>query len=766
MTAKLPCSGLVRIARTVVAGILLAVATALLIAPARSKNSGLRSPDGNPKLPIATYAQLPLSFEANKGQTDRQVKFISRGDGYVIFLTPSEAVLSMKQVQARSPRLDLVRGPDHLGLGIGNEQRLAKEPRQAATNTFLTMRVVGANPSAEMVGLNAFPGKSNYFIGNNPKMWRTGVSNYARVICKEIYPGVDLVYYGNQRQLEYDFVLAPGADPSRIDLVIAGDRQEPISAQQVAGSTSETRKASEGSSKEWSSAIDSQQDLVIRGGTSVVRFHKPVVYQPTQADGQSRTLVEGHYVLKADNHIGFEVGAYDRNRPLVIDPTLSYSTYLGGSGDDSGLGIAVDSEGNAYVTGYTESTNFPTEGPIQASYAGGADDVFVSKFDPTGSTLLYSTYLGGAGDDVGEGIAVDSSGNAYVTGYTNSTDFPTMNAFQAANGGGYDAFVTKVNSTGTALVYATYLGGKGNDYGYGITIDSSGNAYVAGQTGSGSFPKKLAFQKILGGKTNAFVTKFNAAGTALVYSTYLGGSDSDRAYGVAVDSSGSSYVTGSTNSTNFPTKNPIQPALGGYSDIFITKFNPAGSALVYSTYLGGKAPDSPSSIVVDSAGNAYVAGGTMSSNFPTQNPFQATKLGTYNAIVTEVNATGTAWVFSTYLGGSLDDFGGGIGVDGSGNVYVGGYTRSTNFPTENPIQLHLRGSWNMFVTEFAPGGGSLVFSTYLGGNHLNYSYGLALDSSANVYATGGTEATNFPIKNAFQSTNAGGFDAFAVKITH
>jgi hypothetical protein len=811
MKAKLPRSRCIQ--RPVMAGVLLTLATALLITPARFTNSIFmpwgpanqsaelsssestlrfvtRTEDSNTSSapsrqqqvhepqsgnlhPQTTYAQLPLSFEANQGQSERGVKFLSRGRAYTLFLTSDEAVLSLKNSEVRSPKADRFLRTNHLALKTDNKQPLTAKYGEP-NDTFLTMRVIGASATAEMRGLDAFPGTSNYFIGRDPKNWRTGVPNYARVQCKGIYPGVDLVYYGNHGQLEYDFVIAPGADPNRIRLMITGQRD--YKRRYNVANMSGTGKSLEKSRREWSPRIDSLGNLVISREDGEVRFHKPLIYQPAadheqmlsakaqESDSSARTPIQGRYVLQADNEIGFEVAAYDRSRRLVIDPALSYSTYLGGSGNEGGLGIAIDSAGDSYVTGNTTSSNFPTQNPTQGTYAGGPDDVFVTKFDPTGTTLIYSTYLGGSGDDVGEAIAVDSAGNAYVTGYTTSTDFPTMNAFQPANGGASDAFVTKINSTG-GLVYSTYLGGKSNDIGYGIAVDSLGHAYVAGQAGSGNFPKKNAFQARLSGSTDAFVTEFNSAGNALVYSTYVGGAGADRAYAIAVDSSGSAYLAGSTNSTNFPTKNPLQAALAGHSDVFVTKLNATGNALVYSTYLGGSGSDSPSGIAVDSAGNAYLAGGTQSSNFPTKNAFQATKAGSHNVFVTKLNPTGTALVFSTYLGGSSYDTGGGIGTDSAGNVYVTGYTLSLNFPTKNPIQAHSAGNWDAFVTEFDNTGGALVYSTYLGGRHIDWAYGLAVDSSGNVYVTGGTQATNFPTKNAFQPANGGGYDAFVVKIT-
>jgi hypothetical protein len=379
---------------------------------------------------------------------------------------------------------------------------------------------------------------------------------------------------------------------------------------------------------------------------------------------------------------------------------LVYSTYLGGSNYDGGYGIAVDSSGNAYVTGDTNSANFPTMNALQAN-SGGTSDAFVAKLNATGSALVYSTYLGGSSADYGFSVAVDSSGNAYVTGATQSKNFPTVNPIQAGNPGNSAAFVAKLNATGSALVYSTYLGGASSDQGSGIAVDSSGNAYVTGFTQSTSFPTVNAIQASLGasGATNAFVSKLNAAGSALVYSTYLGGSNSDGGYGIAVDSSGNAYVTGDTNSANFPTMNALQANSGGASDAFVAKLDATGSALLYSTYLGGSGSDGASGIAVDSSGDAYVTGGTGSSNFPTVSPFQPTNQGIANVFLSELNSTGSALIYSTYLGGSGSDGASGIAVDPSGNAYVTGSTQSINFPTVDPIQANISAG---FVAKISP----------------------------------------------------------------
>ena len=442
----------------------------------------------------AAYSQLPLHFEANQGQTDAQVQFLVRGRSYSLFLTSTEAVLALTNRDKEGAETST---PPHLSQS--SDARLQTlDPR-----LVLRLQLVGANPNPQVRGLEELPGKLNYFLGNDPTRWRTNLPTYTKVKYQNVYPGVDLVYYGNQGQLEYDFVVAPGADPQAIQLTFEGaDNLE----------------------------VDVRGDLILQTAGGELRLHKPRVYQ--EIDGVQHE-VSGSYVLlgtPAPNTqppapaAGFAVAAYDPSRPLVIDPVLAYSTYLGGNDDDWGRGIAVDAAGNVYVTGQTYSTDFPILSPFQPA-AGGSYDTFVTKLDATGSTLLYSTYLGGSGGDRSQGIAVDAAGNAYVTGQTYSTDFPTRNPFQAAFGGGSDAFVTKLDAAGSTLLYSTYLGGSDDERGHSIAVDAAGNAYVTGQTHSTDFPTLHPFQPAFGGGFfDAFVTKLDAAGSTLRYSTYLGGS--------------------------------------------------------------------------------------------------------------------------------------------------------------------------------------------------------------------------------------------------
>jgi len=673
--------------------------------------------------------------------------FLSRGSHHTFFLTSTEAVMV---VMSKAPEA-----------GPGPRPKAVTEKQQIVTKAVLRMRFVGADTRPRVSGLVELPSKANYFIGNDSAKWRTNVPTYAQVEYKDLYPGIDLRYYGNQRQLEHDFIVRPGADPKSIALELSGaDTVE----------------------------IDLQGDLVLHTAAGVIRQRKPSIYQEVNG---VRTQIAGAYVIRNKHDVGFEVAAYERTRPLVIDPVLFYSTYLGGSGDDfedSSGPIVVDVSGNAYVTGITASTDFPvTSGAFQTGFGGGSSDAFVTKLNPTGSGLVYSTYLGGngnTGDDAGHAIAVDAVGNAYVTGETNSTNFPTTpGAFQTTFGGGLiDGFVTKLNPTGSGLVYSTYLGGSGTELGLGAAVDVAGNAFITGQTSSPDFPTTSgAFQTafaggcgaVAGGPTDAFVTKLNVTGSGLVYSTYLGGSCDDFGEAVALDVGGNAFVTGRTSPSNFPvTSGAFQTGFGGgSSDAFVTKLNSNGSALLYSTYLGGNGGDDGLRIVLDSSDNAFVTGVTSSTNFPTTpGVFQSISGGGNDAFVTKLSLLGNALVYSTYLGGSGDDDGIDIAVDVSGNAYVTGETNSTNFPTLNAVQSAIGGGYDAFVTKVNPLGAGLVYSTYLGGSASDGGFGIALDllPNPNAYVTGRTSSTNFPTTSgAFQVMFGGGSrDAFVTKIAN
>jgi hypothetical protein len=795
----------------------------------RQLPAGVLQSESAPKARLVeSYGRLPLSFEINQGQTDSKVKFLSRGRGYTLFLTGQEAVLSLRsqkpefrsqnrksKVENREPTtpfslLARLADPGPLATGafsssIDNLQSAIINPRapnpESRIPAVLHMKLVGANPKAKVVGVDELPGKSNYFIGNDPAKWHTNVSNYAKVKYQGIYPGIDLVYYGNQRQLEYDFIVAPGADPRAIVLSVEG-------AEKV--------------------GIDGAGNLVMGAAEGDIRLHRPIVYQPRTESGprttrnlqssiDNRQFLNGRYVLAENNHFALEIDAYDRGRPLIIDPVLEYSTYLGGLQPDAGTRIAVDANSNAYVVGVTYSSDFPIgSSPLRTGDLDGrcvfegesgpelvrCGDVFITKLNSAGSAIVYSTYLGGFSTDLASAVAVDTSGSAYLTGYTDSPDFPTTPGAIMAGPRRYaggDAFVARLDSTGSSLLYSTLLGGKGEDVATDLAIDSEGYAYVAGGTESDDFPTTPgAFDTTLNVATpydemDGFVAKVNPTGTALVYSTYLGGSNLDGIAGIAVDSGGSAYVTGGTVSLNFPTLNAFQPDHAGGScahheeypciDGFVTKLSADGSSLEYSTYLGGTGDDGGSAIAVDSGGNAYVTGMTNSRDFPTTNgALQSTVGGGVcgdsglffdcpDAFVTKLNSSGTGLVYSTYLGGNNVDIAFDIAVDTSSRAFLTGVTLSSDFLTASPIQgtFHSHAcnvdivgvTYNFqcpdaFVTQLNSTGSALYFSSFLGGSDIDLGAGLAIGSSGKAYVTGVTLSGDFQTVNPLQGFGGAG----------
>jgi Beta-propeller repeat len=687
----------------------------------------------------ATFASLPLAFEQNQGQTDPQVKYMARANGYTLFLTSQDAVFSFHSKSSanarpsRVPRLQINAAPS-----------IAEKP------AVVRMQLVGANSSTQITAAEQLPGKSNYYLGNDPKKWQTNVSQYARVAYKSVYPGIDLAYYGEQSKLEFDFIVAPASDPASIDLAFSG-------AQQV--------------------ATDASGNLIVSSAAGDVVLHKPVAYQ--QENG-SRRLVDARFVVKGKNQVSLDLGSYDRSRELVIDPTVTYSTYFGGSAEDEAYGVAVDSSGNAYVTGATKSPNFP--GPLAA---GTYFDAFVSKLNPAGSALLYSTFVGGNtgnGDNFGFGIAVNSTGT-YVIGNTSSTNFPAF--VTIGPGGGVDVFVAKLdNSTGVAS-QLTKIGGTKNDSGNGIAVDSTGAAYIGGETDSTDFPiAGPPIQTSNAGPGDGFIAKLDSNGTVLDYSTYIGGSSGDLVTGIALDSLNNAYVSGITVSSDFPTTTgafqTTEPSTTGDNG-FVAAIKADGSAKIYSTYLGGSGSNDALAIAVDSAGEAYVTGDTTSSNFPVLNATQATlkAAGATNVFITKLQANGSGLLFSTYYGGTLDDAGTGIAIDAFNDVYVTGRTLSSDYPTNGtPFQSSLSGTSDAFVTELS-NTGSPVYSSFLGGtgneNSVNVSTVLAsaplgavaVDSASNAYLAGSTDSTTgFPVSpSALQSSFGGGLaDGFVTKV--
>jgi len=737
----------------------------------------------------AKFMSVPLSFEPNQGQLDSTVQFLSRGSGYALFLTPGKVVLNL-------------------------ERQL---PASAASVDTLRMSLIGANPRANAVAQARQAGVVNYFIGNDPKQWRSGIPTYGKVEYSQIYPGVDLVFYGNQRQLEYDFVIAPGADPGCIAWRIDGARP----------------------------SVDAAGNSVMHAPHGPATFRKPVVYQ---LDGDSKTRIEGWYAV-AGNELRFRLGSYDHSRALIVDPVLSYASYLAGTASDRiGLptgpgvaqvgvsqGLAVDAAGSIYVAGSTYSLDFPTKNPYEsappAKQFGGVTvtpgewpSAFVTKFSPDGSSLVYSTYLGGNYSDYIFAIAVDSSGSAYVTGETSSTSFPvTSGAYQticdpapnntgpsagaaSCNSANVSAFVTKLNPAGTGIVYSTFLGGYAYAYANSIAVDSAGRAYIAGNEQEycstqyayqGCFPTTGG--AVIGGNSTgggspqyAFVAAFDPTGSKLLYSTMFGdmngfacthGCGSTWATGVAVDANGYFYLVGETQAGKLPTTAGVYQPTGAPLDTngayvlagrgFIAKFNPvtsaAGATLAYATYLGGQTANTSdyiSGIAIDSASDAYVVGYTNSTDFPVTSGAYGTVCapngGTCAAAhVTKLNPSGTAILWSTYVGGSKSDgsdalyFTGPIQLDGKGNVYIMGQAGST-FPLINPVEPAVSGgAMEVLVAELDSAGANLLFSTRIGSGGLQTSYpaGLAVDSAGDIYLAGNTIGPGLlTTPGAFQTT--------------
>ena len=644
---------------------------------------------------------MPLAFEVNRGQLDDRILYAARGQGFSLALTRRAAVLG------------LARGAGHrrgAGLSVG---------------------FAGASPDVQLVGDLSLRQRVNYAIGRDPSRWHIGIPTFARVRYRHLWPGIDAEVHGDRGRLAYDFVLSPRADPSNVILALAGGRS--IRAGDRGG-------------------------LVIRlAGGGLVRQLAPHAYQLVAG---RRRSVPVSYVRDGDR-VGVRLARFDRRRALVIDPVLAYSTYLGGSDDDVGRAVAVDSSGAAYFAGLTLSTNYPALAGAPQTAFGGEEDAVVTKLDPSGTGLVYSTYLGGARIDEAHAIVVDPSGTAYVAGRTDSSDFPaTGGAYQKAQGGGENAFVAKLGPSGQ-LIYATYFGGTGNTDAEGLAIDSTGAAYITGFAQSSTLSTTTgALQTTFGGGVDGYVAKFNASGSQLLYSTYLGGSGDDFARSIALDPGGAVYVTGATSSPNFPTTaGAMQAANAGASDAFVTKLSTTAFVLpFYSTYLGGAGNDSGAAIAVDASGEAYLTGETLSSNFPaTPGALQGANAGGGDGFVTELNAAGTAAVYSTYLGGTGSDMGQAIALDSSRGAYVAGVTQSSDFPvTPGAVQATSAGNGDGFVSKLDPNGSQLLLSSYLGGAQLDLLDGAAVGTTGAAYLIGLSGSTDYPTSpGVFQPAPAG-----------
>ncbi|MBX2959109.1 MAG: SBBP repeat-containing protein [Flavobacteriales bacterium] len=685
---------------------------------------------------VNTDAQEALSnldkqfFIENKGQWAADVLYLTRIGGL-------DAWITKKGINYTFYKLEEINQEQSSNRELEMPDKFEQKDYNIIGHRVL-MNLIGSNLEVIPEGKDKQTAYYNYFIGNDDNKHASNVGLYKEALVKDVYIGIDMRYYFDKGNLRYDYIVNPGADPKQIRFSIDGSEN---------------------------TYVNTQGELIFTTRFGEVKNADLYCYQK-----QDKKTVNAKFTNLGE-YLTITLGDYNKNQTLIIDP-LIYSTYIGGSNTEWGNSIVLNATNNAYITGQSESIDYDIiAGAFQTTNAG-IEDVFVTKLNATGTTLLYSTYIGGSGSERGQSIAIDVSGNAYVTGYTGSTNFDiTAGAFQTINDGMKDIFVTKLNATGTAILYSTYLGGNNDDFANSIAIDTSGNAYITGYTGYFYDVTSGAYQTtFLGGNWDAFVTKLNSTGTALVYSTFIGGSDTDWGFSIALDASNNAYIFGETRSTNYnTTSGAFQTTFGGgLNDVFVTKLNASGTALLYSTYIGGNDYDYGYSLALDASGNAYVTGYTSSSDYDvTLGAFQTTYGGgLYDVFVTKLNATGTDLLYSTYIGGSSSDLGRSIALDASGNAYITGYTSSTNFDiTLGAFQTTFAGAYDVFVTRLNATGTALLYSTYIGGSSDDRGFQVVLDDSAYAYITGYTKSTNYDITaGVFQTTYGGSTDIFVSKL--
>lgn len=633
--------------------------------------------------------RIPASFIPNVGQVHSDVLFHIPGGKESVFFTSDEVVVSF------SP------------------------------SAVFRIKFDGGDDKVQVHGIEALEGKVNFLLGNDPSKWWTGVPTYRGISYQSLYPGIDLRFDRTGQSLKGTYHLEAGADPDLIRLNYRG-----VSKLAIEPGTG---------------------DLLISINGRTIREHAPVAWQTI--DGKRRAVAVA-FALLDETRVGFELGSYARNIPLTIDPTLAYGTYLGGENQDEAFSIAVENnnEGIVYLTGGSNSPDFPTTRDAFQSELPSGSAVVVAKIDTIRNMLLYSTFIGGSFSEFANDIEVDGTGKVYVTGTTRSVDFPTVNPLQSTLQGFGSAFILKLDENGRELVFSTFWGGavrgtqSASNVGEGIAVDPAGNIYVVGTTTAEDFPTANPIQAVFGGRADGFAMKLTPNGGSVVYSTYLGGSVLDRALGVVANGAGNAFIVGTTNSSDFPTANAFQPTLGSplTNDVFVANINPAGTAFVYSTFLGGDNIDNGEAIALDANDQPVVTGFAVSNNFPLKNPLQSVKNGFSDVFITKFNSGGGGLVFSTFLGGGSGDQGNDVVLDAAGNVYVSGQTFSNDFPTVDPLQSGRAGDIDAFVSRISADGGALTFSTYHGGSFNDRSTGVGVDETGNIYITGSTDSLDLP----------------------
>ncbi|UCC80033.1 MAG: SBBP repeat-containing protein [Candidatus Zixiibacteriota bacterium] len=669
---------------------------------------------------------LPFYFTENLGQWGEKTLFKTETVGASFYFCKDEvAYLFVRKTD------ELMDEDSSIRKMMGMDDKFYRPPYKKEA-VLVKVQFLNANPNPEVIGIDRLSHNNNYFYGNDPSLWQTNARNYSAIAYKDIYAGIDLKYRANGRSMKYDFIVNPGADYSQIRLRFDGIEDLSVTA---------------------------TGDLLIETSLNPVYEKAPSIYQ--EIKGEKREI-SGRYNVTEPGILSFALEEeFNPHYPLIIDPELLFSTYLGGSDADEMFEIALDTDNDVYVCGISDSYDFPLLNPYDSTVNG--NDAVVSKFASSGETLLYSTFIGGGQSDVAYDITVDLNGNAYVTGIAYSSNFPVINGYDEIFDGGADAFVLKLSREGDSLEYSTFLGGGGGEVGRGICLDYENNAYITGYTNSSDFPIVNAYDEYLGGIDDVFITKLSSFGNSLIYSTYLGGSSDEQARGIDVDSEGNAFVTGYTSSSDFPVVNAYDDSYNGNIDVFVSGLWQTGDSLIYSTYIGGSDEDRGAGVVVDINGNTYITGTTLSSDFPTIQALDSSYNGDLDGFVCKMPPIGNSITYSSYFGGSGDDGGTDICVDICENVYITGGTFSPDFPTFNAYDSTYNNWHDVFVIKLFSTGNIIIYSTLLGGGFREIAYGISIDSAGSAYITGYTMSSDFPLVNPCFGNFAGSFDAFVAK---